>query len=191
MKIIPGMIICIFISVNVTFSEASDSIAGSVRKLNGTASIIRYEKKLPAEEENMDGIDISSIDMVRVARQLQNIKKKCAGTALRIYQHPDLSFDDAQRYYKYPTRFVFYDTCKAPWRNVSVTPKGNIILSPLCFLPALGNVKKESFAAIWNGVQFKKLRADLKKVKAYPACTRCCLLFDSKTKYYKIASMIR
>ncbi len=151
----------------------------------------KYGKKLPAEEENMDGIDILSIDMVRVARQLQNIKKKCAGTALRIYQHPDLSFDDAQRYYKYPTRFVFYDTCKAPWRNVSVTPKGNIILSPLCFLPALGNVKKESFAAIWNGVQFKKLRADLKKVKAYPACTRCCLLFDSKTKYYKIASMIR
>ena len=151
----------------------------------------QYGKKLPAEEENMDGIDILSIDMVRVARQLQNIKKKCAGTALRIYQHPDLSFDDAQRYYKYPTRFVFYDTCKAPWRNVSVTPKGNIILSPLCFLPALGNVKKDSFAAIWNGVQFKKLRTDLKKVKAYPACTRCCLLFDSKTKYYKIASMIR
>ena len=151
----------------------------------------RYGKDLPAEKENMDGVDISSIDMVRVARQLQNIKKKCAGTPLRVYQHPDLSFDAAQQYYKYPTRFVFYDTCKAPWRNVSVTPKGNIILSPLCFLPSLGNVKKESFAAIWNGEQFKKMRRDLKKIKAYPACSRCCLLFDSKTKYYKIASMIR
>ena len=151
----------------------------------------RYGKELPAEEENMDGVDISSIDMVQVARQLQNIKKKCTSTPLRIYQHPDLSFDAAQQYYKYPTHFVFYDTCKAPWRNVSVTPKGNIILSPLCFLPSLGNVKKESFSAIWSGEQFKKLRADLKKIKAYPACSRCCLLFDSKTKYYKIASMLR
>jgi radical SAM protein with 4Fe4S-binding SPASM domain len=139
----------------------------------------------------MDGVDISAIDMVRVARQLQNIKKKYTGTRLRIYQHPDLSFAAAQQYYNYPERFVFYDTCKAPWRNVSITPKGNIILTPLCFLPSLGNVKKESFAAVWNGERFKKLRRSLKKIKAYPACSRCCLLFDSKPKYYKIASMIR
>ncbi len=151
----------------------------------------QYGKALPAEEENMEGIDISSIDMVQVARQLQNIKKKCAGTPLHIYQHPDLSFDAAQHYYKNPTRFVYYDSCKAPWKNVSVTPKGNIILSPLCFLPSLGNVKQESFAAIWNGKQLKKLRMELKKIKAYPACSRCCLLFDSKTKYYKMTSMIR
>jgi len=64
-------------------------------------------------------------------------------------------------------------------------------LSPLCFMPSLGNVKKESFTVIWNGERLKKLRADLKKIKAYPACSRCCLLFDSKTKYYKIASMLR
>ena len=151
----------------------------------------KYGKDLPAEEENMEGVDISAIDMLRVARQIHHIKTTYAGTPLRIYQHPDLSFAAAQQYYSCPTRFVFYDTCKAPWRNVSVTPRGNIILSPLCFLPSVGNIKKKSFAAIWNGEQFTKMRRDLKKIKAYPACSRCCLLFDSKTKYYKIASMIR
>ena len=150
-----------------------------------------YGNKLPTAEENMEGIDISAIDMGLVARQLQSIKNKFTGTAIRIYQHPDLSLEDAQRYYRYPARFVFYDKCTAPWRNVSITPKGNIILSPLCFIPSIGNVKKESFAAIWNGEQFKKLRLELKRKKAYPACSRCCLLFDSKAKYYKIFSMFR
>jgi len=102
----------------------------------------------------MDGVDISSIDMVQVARQLQNIKKKCAGTPLRIYQHPDLSFDAPSSIINIPRALYFMIHVKHLEKCVSYA-KGNIILSPLCFLPSLGNVKKESFAAIWNGERLK------------------------------------
>jgi uncharacterized C2H2 Zn-finger protein len=42
----------------------------------------------------------------------------------------------------------------------------------------------------WNGEPFKKLRMELKDAKAFPACARCCMLFGSKPKYYKIKSWI-
>jgi len=141
-------------------------------------------------EVNTGGVDRSAIDMAAVYRQLQHIKKKCAGTSLRIHQEPDLPLQDLLLYYKEPCRFVSYDRCSAAWRNISITPKGNIILSPLCFLPALGNVKRQSFSSLWNSKAFREVRCKLKKARAYPVCSRCCMLFGSKPKYYKIKSWL-
>ena len=85
---------------------------------------------------------------------------------------------------------VFYNKCLAPLINVAITPRGEVIISPMCFDYPLGNVKKDSFSYIWNDTPLKTFRKKLKKVGAYPACVRCCLLFDSKPKYYKLKELI-
>ena len=145
----------------------------------------------PAQETNVRGIDIREIDMNAVHVQVSQIKKRCAETHMRIHQEPDLSYDEGLVYYTDPSRFVFSKRCTAPWRNVSITPTGSIILSPLCFLPAIDTIKEKTFSAIWNGASFRKIRQQLKAVKAYPACTRCCMLFSSRPKYYKMKSWLR
>jgi MoaA/NifB/PqqE/SkfB family radical SAM enzyme len=151
----------------------------------------QYGQTLPASEMNVRDIDIRAIDMERVCAQIRQIIRRCAQTHIRIHQEPDLSRDEGLIYYSDPCRFVFSSRCTAPWRNVTITPKGNVILSPLCFLPAIDTIKKKSFSTIWNGVSFKKIRQQLRGVKAYPACTRCCMLFSSRPKYYKIKSWLR
>ena len=85
-----------------------------------------------------------------------------------------------------PLRPVFYNKCLAPWRNVAINPRGEVMISPLCFAGSLGNIKTDSFSRLWNGTAFRQFRRKLKKVGMYPACSRCCMLFDSKPKYYKI-----
>lgn len=147
-------------------------------------------EEFSVQQENMQYIDITAIDMAIVYQQIQNIKKIYAHAPFRIHQQPDLSAKEAALYYSDPCRFVFYNKCTAPWRNVAITPKGNIILSPLCFFPAIGNVKQETFSMQWNGNRFKNIRARLKKAKAFPACSRCCMLFGSKPKYHTMKSWL-
>ena len=150
----------------------------------------QFGGEFPLTEVNADGIDPAGIDMAAVHRQIQEIRKKYAGTGLHIHQEPELEPHELLPYYNEPCRFVFWDRCTAAWRNISITPKGNIILSPLCFLPALGNIQKDSFAALWNSAAFRETRQRLKKARAYPACARCCMLFGSKPRYARIKNWL-
>jgi MoaA/NifB/PqqE/SkfB family radical SAM enzyme len=145
----------------------------------------------PVDKENVTGIDFTCIDMAVVLDQIHNIKRTYRSTPFRIYQIPDLSYQEAMTYYEDPCRFVFYDKCTGPWRNVSITPKGNIINSPMCFFPSPGSVKEHRFSTLWNAKQFRAMRSHLKDSKAFPACSRCCMLFGSKPKYYKIKSWLQ
>ncbi len=145
--------------------------------------------RYPVAEENCDAVDLAAIDMNRVQQQIKSIRSKLSRASLRIHQQPALSADDARLYYTDPCHPVFYNRCTAAWRNITVTPRGNVILSPLCFFPPAGNIKENSFRAIWNAAAFKKLRTELQRQKLFPACTRCCMLFGSRPKYYKIKEL--
>jgi MoaA/NifB/PqqE/SkfB family radical SAM enzyme len=149
-----------------------------------------YGKQWPAGQENIGDIDIAAIDMSLVQHHLQHIRKKYAHTSLRIHQQPDLNAEEARIYYSDPCRLVFYNRCTALWRNISITPKGNVILSPLCFLPPVGNVKTRPLSISWNSSDFKQVREQIRKAKTYPACSRCCMLFGSKPKSYKVKQWI-
>ena len=160
------------------------------------SNIVKLHNKLygnifPVTNENIGDININDIDMQLVQQQLSNIKNRCANAPFRIHVNPDLSFDETMFYYRDPCRFVFFDRCTAPWRNVAVTPKGDIIMSPLCFFPSPGNIRAESFHRLWNGPGMRVLRKQIKSKKVFPACSRCCMLFGSKPKYYKIKSWMQ
>ena len=149
----------------------------------------KYGDLFPVKKENIAGLDISEIDMDFVYNELQAVKKIYAELPFAIFEHPRLAFEEAKKYYSKTTELVFYDKCLAPWRNVSVTPRGEVIISPMCFDYSIGNVKKDSFVSVWNDTPLKDFRRRLRKVGTYPACTRCCMLFDSKPKYYKIRGL--
>ena len=165
---------------SITFNHLWFKDAGIVRRHNEQCG-----KMFPVAEENIRGFDIRDIDMLAAFEQIQSVRRRHRGK-LRIHQMPELSRKEASAYYSDPCRFVFYDRCTALWRNVAVTPKGKVIVSPLCFLPPLGNAKDEPFSKLWNGSHARSLRHKLKQTKAFPACARCCMLFGSKPKYYKL-----
>lgn len=156
--------------------------------------VMKHNKKYGdlffVKQENLAGLNISEIDMDFVHNELHAIRKICAQSPFSIFEHPRLSYEEAKKYYIKTDELVFYDRCLAPWRNVSVTPKGEVIISPMCFDYPLGNVKKDSFSRIWNDSPLKNFRRGLKEVGVFPACVRCCMLFDSKPKYYKIRERI-
>jgi len=170
---------------SITFSHLWFKDEAIVKKHNE-----KYGNLFSVKQENLTGLNISEIDMDFVHNELHAIKKIYAKSPFSILEHPRLTSEDARKYYSQTTEMVFYDRCLAPWRNVSVTPRGEVIISPMCFDYPLGNVKKDSFSHIWNDIRLKVFRKGLKKVGFYPACTRCCMLFDSKSKYYKLKEHI-
>lgn len=151
----------------------------------------KYGDSLPVKQENIGGLCISEIDMGFVHSELKTIRKLYSKSPFSIFEHPKLNHEEANKYYYQTPELVFYDRCLAPWRNISVTPRGEVIISPMCYDYHLGNVKKNAFSRIWNDNSLKKFRRGLKKVGVYPACARCCMLFDSKPKYHKIKSLFK
>ena len=151
----------------------------------------KYGDVFSVRQENITGLNVSEIDMDFVHNELQAIRKIYDKSPFSIFEHPRLTYEEAQKYYSKTMELVFYDRCLAPWRNVSVTPRGEVIVSPMCFDYPIGNVKKGLFSHIWNDTSLKDFRRGLKEVGAYPACTRCCLLFDSRPKYYKLKELIK
>jgi MoaA/NifB/PqqE/SkfB family radical SAM enzyme len=149
----------------------------------------RFADEFPVQEENTGAVDLAAIDMMRVREQLAASRNGGRRLPFYIAESPPLNEMETGIYYQRPTQIVFYDTCMAPWRNVAINPHGEVIISPLCFAGSLGNVKKSSFSRIWNGTTLRRFRRKLQEAGMYPACSRCCMLFDSKPKYYKIRQL--
>lgn len=149
-----------------------------------------YGDLFPVEQENLRGLALEAIDMDRVHAQLRTLRARSHHLPFAILEQPRLTLNEARTYYAMPSEPVFYEKCLAPWRNVSINPRGAVIISPLCFDYSPGNVKDSAFSVIWNGTSLRGFRNHLRQVGSYPACTRCCMLFDSKPKYYKLKDLL-
>ena len=149
-----------------------------------------YGKLFSVKQANLTGLDISAIDMDSVHAEIEMIRAASVRYPFVILEQPRLSLAESRKYYTQPTEVVFHNRCMAPWRNVAINPRGEVIISPLCFDHTLGNITQHSFTHIWNDSSVKKFRRRLKAVGMYPACTRCCMLFDSKPKYYKLKNLM-
>ncbi|HUV46577.1 MAG TPA: radical SAM protein [Candidatus Bathyarchaeia archaeon] len=67
--------------------------------------------------------------------------------------------------------------CLSPWRTFLVSWQGEVY--PCCLDTncrfKLGNIKNQSFQAIWNGPVWQNLRASFKKRRLKPLCRSCTL----------------
>lgn len=151
----------------------------------------RYCETLPVVEENIQGVDIGTIDPERLSTTIRAIKQFAATAPFPVFLEPELSDAELRAYYSKPAQFVGYSKCTAAWRNIAITPGGTVILSPLCFLPALGSIKGRDFREIWNAQPARNLRKKIFSAGRYPACARCCMLFGSRPKYHKLKNLFR
>jgi radical SAM protein with 4Fe4S-binding SPASM domain len=68
--------------------------------------------------------------------------------------------------------------CRFPWDSVNLCPNGDVCPCPDFPDFVAGNVKKESFRAIWNGARLREFRIKLAEQGRFPICTSCCHLYD-------------
>ncbi|MCA9323206.1 MAG: SPASM domain-containing protein, partial [Planctomycetes bacterium] len=68
--------------------------------------------------------------------------------------------------------------CKFAWREVFIGISGDV--APCCHQnrPVVGNVFRDDWDAIWNGLEYQELRAGLFDKKPRPYCASCSLLAE-------------
>jgi MoaA/NifB/PqqE/SkfB family radical SAM enzyme len=69
--------------------------------------------------------------------------------------------------------------CVEAWRGTQVLADGRVVVTGRCCFSelVLGNVNEEPLMRVWNGERYRKFRRDIARVKATPACARCCAVF--------------
>ena len=130
-----------------------------------------FGPEIPCPPSGTEGL--ARLDPREVHAALEKVRRRPAPLRIRIL--PDLSLDETIAYYETPTRFIKSDRCFRPWAGVYIQPNGDV--SP-CLNYVAGNVKERPLPEIWNGERFRRFRRLLRQHKAFPACPRCCGLFD-------------
>ena len=84
-------------------------------------------------------------------------------------------------YYKKPKSFLTgCQQCFTPWRMMEILPDGNVTFSNNCFKYILGNLYRQAFREVWQGLKYRELRLKMKEQKAYPICPRCCYIRNKR-----------
>lgn len=66
-----------------------------------------------------------------------------------------------------------YEACYEPWSGVQIAPNGDVYP---CIAYALGNVRVQDLAEIWNGPRAREFRRHLRAERLFPGCAGCCYL---------------
>jgi MoaA/NifB/PqqE/SkfB family radical SAM enzyme len=122
----------------------------------------------PAGTEGLEGLDPRGVHAA-----LERVRSR--PHPIRILVLPDMTLEETVVFYEDPSRFVKARRCLRPWAGAYVQPNGNVIP---CLNYVAGNVKDSPLPEIWNGGRFRRFRRLLRAHKAFPACSRCCGLFD-------------
>ena len=125
--------------------------------------------------KDSNGIDIlgftyeGGINVEALLKQIKMIESR--KSKLKIYFYPHMKSQELHYYYD-SLDYEFKKVCFTPWRKVMVTPTGDI--GPCVHYP-LGNITRDTFKTVWNGVRYKKFRNTIKKRGLFSGCERCCL----------------
>ncbi len=130
-----------------------------------------FGPEIPCAPAGTEGLE--RLDPREVHAALEKVRRKPYPIRIRVL--PDLSLEETVAYYETPARFVKSYRCLRPWDGVYVQPNGNVLP---CLNYVAGNVKEHPLPEIWNGERFRRFRRMLRERGAFPACARCCGLFD-------------
>lgn len=119
---------------------------------------------------------VKDIDIAKLAANIREILSRKYKFSVSVY--PNLKDEELKTYYReaaevpsgYPAR------CLSPWMVAYIFPDGE--LRPcLNFNFSPGNIKRESFKAVWNNQRYLSFRGILKQKGIFPVCTRCTELY--------------
>lgn len=130
-----------------------------------------YGTLCPATPTSISAINLSEIDIDVLWEQINDIKKKYKN----CYFIPELTKAEVWTFYNVPETFLKnHDRCTVPWQMAQILANGDLTLTTRCFNIRLGNINEQSFMEAWNGEKMRAFRKELRKVGAFPACSRCC-----------------
>lgn len=90
----------------------------------------------------------------------------------RILSKPVLSPDEARAWYAPGYRSS--RRCLFVWHSTNIDADGTVV--PCQYYPlAMGNIRDQSLADIWNGERYKAFRREIRR-GLFPGCARCCKL---------------
>ena len=131
----------------------------------------RFNKICPATPSSISALDLSRIDIDVLWEQISLIKSRYNN----VIFIPELNKTELDVFYNHPEQFLKgHDKCLVPWKSAQILANGDLTISTRCFNLKLGNINETSFQEAWNGREMKKFRKELRKMGAFPACTRCC-----------------
>jgi len=127
--------------------------------------LIYHQPPLAIEKKMMD------FDLDKFKKKIKEVEKLAARKGITVYFNPAVKARDMEEYYS--GRFLPQSYCLNTWFAAKILSNGDVIP---CFNLPMGNLRKESFVAIWNNSRYRLFRRILKRQKHFPGCLRCCAL---------------
>jgi radical SAM protein with 4Fe4S-binding SPASM domain len=116
----------------------------------------------------------NDVDPAVTAAQIREIKRMSKGHACVPQFLPEIGTSaEIKRYYGDHAWHCGYPDCESIYYIAEISPDGRVTPCRDYQDFTAGNINTQSFYDIWNGREFKKFRAEMKK-GLMPVCTRCC-----------------
>ncbi|NQU95621.1 MAG: radical SAM protein [Candidatus Omnitrophica bacterium] len=117
-----------------------------------------------------------NMNLKRLSGIIKNIQTK-RNEGLHITFLPELSPAEIANFYNNTSK-MSQKKCFSLWARADIRYNGDIVFCGDFPDYVLGNVKKDSFLAIWNGKKAREFRKKIKEVNLLPVCSRCCNLYQ-------------
>jgi len=116
------------------------------------------------------------IDPENLHKEIEEIKNGRYRFTVDFY--PNFYLKGLKEYYKNTSYMPseYKARCLSPWMTAYIFPDGEV-RPCLNFSYSYGNIKKNSFAEIWNNQQAINYRKLLKEKRIFPVCVRCTELY--------------
>jgi radical SAM protein with 4Fe4S-binding SPASM domain len=121
-----------------------------------------------------------SIDISKIVEQVDKISRRYTELGKNVLLEPPTYSEKNLNAYlsaNWKEMEDQYKTCTVPWRAIDITVDGDVAPCHIFYDLTMGNLHEKSFHEIWNGEDYRKLRAYMKGNDFIPICPGCCILF--------------
>ncbi len=122
--------------------------------------------------------DVSGIDGRRVEAQEKALLDGRLRCEYRRYPQRGLDRFDFHHYFRSPDRVFGEGVCHVPWKRAVILANGDLAACPGFPEVVLGNLTREPFADLWQNAAMGCFRRTLEEDGLFPACSRCCDLYE-------------
>jgi len=124
--------------------------------------------------------DFDEMDTTELARQVQVVQARLdeMGKGVLLLP-PTFSAENLSAYLgaKWGRMTDRYRGCAAPWSATDITAAGDVAPCHAFYDFVVGSLHEHSFDEIWNGEQYCKFRAYMRRRSLMSICPGCCILY--------------
>ncbi len=117
--------------------------------------------------------DLKTIDPETVKAQIALSCEQASKYKLRVNFFPPLQGEEIYRYFS-DDSYSYCSKCFFPWYAGRINPYGAVY--PCSIDYCIGNVRQQPFSSLWNSQAYRRFRRQLKSLRLFPKCKKCCML---------------